>query len=192
MPKNERLCNKGTASAGPQQQRRGEWALAPAMAHPARNATPINILNPSRTFFVTTKAAMEKRILQSERNAGLLIDVLRALVAGRKFELHDFGIMPDHLHLLLTVYDGMTIEKAMQLIKGRFSHRLSQEFGFKGEVWQRGFAEEQSMNRESFETHRRYIAENPVKAGLAAAANEFPFSFRYLAKRKAKTKVGRG
>ena len=135
---------------------------------------------------------MGKRILQSERNAGLLIDVLRALVAERKFELHDFVIMPDHLHLLLTVYDGMTIEKAMQLIKGRFSHRLSQEFGFKGEVWQRGFAEEQSMNRESFETHRRYIAENPVKAGLAAAANEFPFSFRYLAKRKAKTKVGRG
>jgi len=80
------------------------------MAHPARNAAPANILNPSRTFFVTTKKSMGMRLLQSERNAGLLIDVLRSLVAEHKFELHDFVIMPDHLHLLLTVYDEMTIE----------------------------------------------------------------------------------
>ena len=99
---------------------------------------------------------MGRRLLQSERNTNLLIDVLRSLVAERKFELHDFVVMPDHLHLLLTIYDGMTIEKAMQLIKGRFSHRLSQEFGYLGEVWQRGFAEEQVMNKESFRQHVEY------------------------------------
>ncbi len=162
------------------------------MAHPARNAAPANILSPSRIFFVTTKTSMGKRLLQSERNAGLLIDVLRSLVAERKFELHDFVIMPDHVHLLLTVDDDMTIEKAMQLIKGRFSHRLSHEFGYKGEVWQRGFTEVQVMNRENFETHREYIAENPVKAGLAASADEFPFCFRYLAARKAEAKSWQG
>jgi putative transposase len=162
------------------------------MAHPARNAAPVNILSPSRMFFVTTKTSMGMRLLQSERNAGLLVDVLRSLVAERKFELHDFVIMPDHLHLLLTVYNEMTIEKVMQLIKGRFSHRLSHEFGYKGEVWQRGFAEVQVMNRENFETHREYIGQNPVKAGMAASADEFPFCFRYLAARKAEAKAGRG
>ncbi len=135
---------------------------------------------------------MGKRLLQTERNAELLIDVLRSLVAERKFELHDFVAMPDHLHLLLTVHDGMTIEKAMQFIKGRFSHRLSKEFGFKGEVWHRGFTEVQVMNRESFEIHREYIAQNPVKAGLVAAADEFPFCYRFLAKQKAALRAGRG
>jgi putative transposase len=162
------------------------------MAQPGRNASPSSILNPSRTFFVTTGTGMGRRLLQSERNAELLIDVLRSLVAERKFELHDFVIMPDHLHLLLTVHDEMTIEKAMQLVKGRFSHRLSHEFGYKGEVWQRGFSEVQVMNRESFEIHREYIAQNPVKAGMAACADEYPFCFRYLAKRKSEAKVGRG
>ena len=85
---------------------------------------------------------MGRRLLQSERNAELLIDVLRSHVAERRFELHDFVIMPDHLHLLLTVFDEITIERAMQLVKGRFSYRLSHEFGHKGEVWQRGFTEE--------------------------------------------------
>ena len=86
----------------------------------------------------------------------------------------------------------MTIEKAMQLIKGRFSHRLSHEIGYKGEVWQRGFTEAQVMNRESFEAHREYIAQNPVKARLAGSEDEFPFCFRYLAKKKAEAKAGKG
>jgi REP-associated tyrosine transposase len=154
------------------------------MAHPARNAAPAQILNPSRIFFATTSTSMGKRLLQSERNAGLLIDVLRSLVAEHHFKLLDFVIMPDHVHLLIEVGGDMTIEKAMQLVKGRFSHRLGKEFGFKGEVWQRGFTEEQVMNKQSFEAYRTYIGENPVKAGLAATMEEYPFCFRFLARRK--------
>lgn len=135
---------------------------------------------------------MGRRLFQSERNAGLLIDVMRSLVTERKFELLDFVIMPDYVHLLLTVHDGMTIEKALQLIKGRFSHRLSHEYGYRGEFWQRGFTEEQEMNRESYNNHREYIAQNPVKAGLVASADEFPFCFLHLAKRKAEMRNSRG
>ena len=159
------------------------------MSHPARNASPASILNPSRTFFTTTSTSMGRRILQSERNAQLLIDVLRSLVAEGKLELHDFVIMPDHLHLLLTVSDGMTIERAMQFVKGRFSHRLAQEYAYKGEVWHRGFTEEQVMNRSNFEAHREYIAQNPVKAGLSATPEQYPFCFRFLASKKAEAKM---
>jgi len=128
---------------------------------------------------------MGKQLLQSERNAGLLIDVLRSLVAEHRFKLQDFVIMPDHVHLLIEVDGDMTIEKAMQLIKGRFSHRLSHEFGYKGDVWQRGFTEVQVLGRESLEQHRRYIAENPVKARLVDAAEQYPFCFESLARKKA-------
>lgn len=125
---------------------------------------------------------MSKRMFQSERNAGLMIEVLRALVAEKAIELHDFVIMPDHLHLMLTVHEGMTIEKAMQLIKGRFSFRIKKECGYLGEVWQRGFTEEQVMSRTSFEAHRAYIAMNPVKAGLVSRPEDFPYCFESLAK----------
>jgi putative transposase len=84
---------------------------------------------------------MGRALLQSERNAMLLIDVVRSYVKARKFQLHDFVVMPDHLHLLITVDGEMTIEKAMQFIKGRFSLGLRKESGYLGEVWQRGFSE---------------------------------------------------
>jgi len=83
------------------------------LAIPHRNARPWEILSSERTFFVTTKTTMGRRLLQSERNALLMVDVLRTHVAARKCELHDFVIMPDHVHLLLTVGGDTTIEKAM-------------------------------------------------------------------------------
>jgi len=123
------------------------------MARPGRKSSPESILNPARTFFTTTKTSMGRCLLQSERNAGLLIEVLRSLVAERAFNLHDFVIMPDHLYLLFTIDDGMTVERAMQLVKGRFSFRLGREFWFKGDVWQRGFSEVQVVGNESFKKY---------------------------------------
>ncbi|HEY2860608.1 MAG TPA: transposase [Terracidiphilus sp.] len=147
------------------------------MARPGRNASPYEILRPTRTFFATTKTDAGRRLLQSERNAELFMDVLRTLVAERVIQVHDFVVMPDHAHLLITIGIGMTVEKAMQLIKGRFSYRLKKEYGYLGEVWQRGFSEVQIMNSQSLEKHRVYIAMNPVKAGLATAPGEYPFCY---------------
>ena len=48
----------------------------------------------------------------------LFIDVLRSYAAAKRFRVLDFVVMPDHVHLLLTLGAGMTIERAMQLIKG--------------------------------------------------------------------------
>ena len=139
------------------------------MAIPKRNADPDNIVTPSRTFFATTKTSEGRPLLQSERNATLMIDVLRSYVAARKFRLHDFVIMPDHLHLLITVDGGMT----------------KKETGYLGEVWQRGFSEVRVDSRQSFLQHREYIAGNPVKAGLVDSSEKFPYCFTYLAARKA-------
>jgi putative transposase len=123
-------------------------------------------------------------LLQSERNALLLVDVLRTYAAARKFRVHDFVIMPNHLHVLLTVGSEMTVEKAMQLIKGGFSYRVKKECGYRGEVWQRGFSEVRITDQDSFARHQSYIAENPVKAGLSETPDAFPHCFRYLVRAK--------
>jgi putative transposase len=155
------------------------------MARPTRHANPDKIVSAARTFFATTRTSQGRQLLQSERNATLLIDVLRSYVAAGKFRLEDFVVMPDHVHLLITVGADMTIEKAMQLVKGGFSFRLKKETGYLGEVWQRGFSEVRVANDQSFLQHREYIAGNPVKAGLVDSPEKFPYCFTYLALRKA-------
>jgi len=101
-----------------------------------------------------------------------------------KIAVHDFVIMPNRVHILMTVPVEMTLEKAMQLIKGSFSFRASKELGFRGEIWQRGYSDVQILDDQSFEQHRQYIENNPVKAGLANTPEAYLFGTAYLKKQK--------
>jgi len=84
--------------------------------------------------------------------------------------------MRNHFHAQITLSEDKTVERAVQLIKGGFSHRVRKELGFKGSFWQRGFSEDRVESREEFMAFRKYIYENPVKAGLARTAEEYPYS----------------
>ena len=114
----------------------------------------------------------------------LMIEVLRAYVNKGKFVLHDFVVMPDHIHVLLSLDQMMSVEKAMQLIKGGFSYRAKKELGYTGEVWQPGFSEVRILDRKSFLKHRKYVEQNPVKAGLADSPEKFPYGSAYYKQQK--------
>ncbi len=90
--------------------------------------------------------------------------------------------MPNHVHILITVPADVSIEKAMQWMKGGFSFRAKKELGFAGEIWQRGFSDVRILDELSMREHQTYIESNPVKAGLAASAEAYPFCTAYLKK----------
>jgi len=118
--------------------------------------------------------------------AELLIEVLRTQMRSGKIAIHDFVIMPDHVHILMTIPGETSLEKAMQLIKGGFSFRARKDLGFHGEIWQRGYSDVRILNAESFQQHRAYIDNNPIQAGLARRPEEFPFGTAHLKQRKQK------
>lgn len=154
------------------------------MARPARQATPDAVRGIARTFFVTSKTIQGRAVLQSERMATLMINVLRSYVTAGKLVVHDFVVMPDHIHVLLTLDQTMSVEKAAQLIKGGFSYRAKKELGYAGEVWQRGFSEVRILDRQSFLRHRDYIDQNPVTAGYVDSPEKFPYGSAYLKHQK--------
>jgi putative transposase len=155
------------------------------MAKPSRNTKPEEIQEGTRTFFVTSKTSLGRSLLQTDRMANLFIDVLRTYVAAKRFKIHDFVVMPNHFHLQMTVDNAITIEKAVQLIKGNFSYRAKKELGYPHEIWQRGFSDERVWDRESFLRHRSYIDDNPVKAGLAKSPEEYPYCSAFFRRKKA-------
>jgi putative transposase len=84
--------------------------------------------------------------------------------------------MPNHFHAVLTVNKNSTVERAMQKIKGGFSYRAKRELSLRIEIWQRGFSDKRVRSRDEFFVYRHYIHMNPVKAGLAMAPEDFPYS----------------
>jgi putative transposase len=99
--------------------------------------------------------------------------------AQGKFRLHEFVVMPDHFHVLLTVDANLTVEKAMQFIKGSFAFRAGRELGFRAPLWQKGFSEVRILKADHYRRVVEYIHNNPVARHLAKDAREFPFSSAY-------------
>jgi putative transposase len=154
------------------------------MSKPSRPSNPNDATGLSRTFFVTTRTAAGKSLFQTERMTDLFVDTLRSIMRSKKITIHEFVVMPNHVHILMTLPGDVSLEKAMQLIKGGFSFRANKELGFRGEVWQRGFSDVRIVENDSFEKHRAYIDDNPVKAGLASSPEEYCGGSAYLKKRK--------
>lgn len=132
--------------------------------------------NPTRltshgTFFITTQTYNRRRLFQTETNCHLLLDTLQHYRREGHYKLHAFVVMPDHIHILLTP-TTITLERAVQLIKGGFSRRLASKLP----VWQRGFTDRRIRDREDFLTHRDYIHHNPVRAKQCQLPEDYPFS----------------
>lgn len=146
------------------------------MAIPTRCANPTQIAVAMRTFFVTSSIAEKRNLLQSERSARLFIQTLYHYRSEYKYLLHDFVVMPDHFHLLVTVGPEITIERAVQFVKGGFAFRAGKKLGFRPPVWQRGFSEVRIYDPQHLNCVHEYIVQNPVKRGLVQSAIDFPFS----------------
>ncbi len=69
--------------------------------------------------------------------------------------------MPNHFYALITPAADVSLEKALQFIKGGFSFRLKSKM----DVWERSFNESQIMSKEKFLSCVRYIKGNPVRRG---------------------------
>ena len=129
-------------------------------------------MDSDRVFFITTITAQRQPIFRRETTANLLLETLAHYRDQRKYLLHEFVIMPDHLHLLVTPSAEISLERTMQFIKGGFSFRLKS----RGPVWQASFTNHRVNDLEDYERHREYIWMNPVRARLAARPEDYRYS----------------
>jgi REP-associated tyrosine transposase len=142
------------------------------MSKPARFSGPDFF---DKTYFVSTDAYEGQFLFQTEAMAGGILHCLYRYREQKKFALHEFVVMPNHIHLLLTPR-GITLERAIQLVKGGFSYYASHELAKKFEIWQRGFSDHRIRDAQDYRIHVQYIRNNPVRRGLVSEATEFPFS----------------
>jgi putative transposase len=103
--------------------------------------------------------------------AALFVSTVQEYRAQHKFLLHAYVVMNDHVHVLVS--SESSIDKAMQLITGGFSYRAGTLFGVTGRIWNHRFNSREIRGAEEFEIARRYVHNNPVKAGMVTADEEY-------------------
>jgi putative transposase len=91
--------------------------------------------------------------------------------AERGYGLGRYVIMPDHIHLFVR---GTIDFKLGTWIGGLKRVVAAAVTGGRG-IWQRGFFDHVIRNGESYSEKWNYVRENPVRAGLVANADDWPF-----------------
>lgn len=134
---------------------------------------PTRRTSPAGTYFVTFSTSQRMRLFVVENYVRLFLKTLYGYKRQGAFQLHAFVVMPEHVHLLIT--PTVTLERAIQFIKGGYSRNFGLEFGTKKEVWQRGFTDHCIRDAHDFAFHREYIHSNPVKRALVQNAAEYKY-----------------
>ena len=139
-------------------------------------STPNHRSAPGTSYFVTTKCAQGRFVFQVAETVQILIDILLHYRDRGVYLLHGFVVMPDHLHVLLTPSPTLTLEKAMQLIKGGSSHRIHAARKMGMQIWQIGFHDWTVRDADDWHSKIEYIHNNPVRARLIQSAEDWPHS----------------
>ena len=137
------------------------------MAAPPRGNTGYSV------YFITAATFQRSRLFHKEPMVGLFLDVLFHY-RDKNYRLHEFVLMPDHFHLLISPI--LSLERSLQLIKGGFSYRAKKELGFPGEIWEKSFYDRRVRCAEDYYNFKQYIRQNPIKQGLVAACADYPYS----------------
>jgi putative transposase len=94
---------------------------------------------------------------------------------------HDFSVqvpaycfMPDHLHLLVVVPEGVWLQEFVRQFKQRSGYALKKATS--AFAWQISYYDHVLRKEEALLDVARYIWDNPVKEGLVDDPRDFPFS----------------
>jgi REP element-mobilizing transposase RayT len=93
----------------------------------------------------------------------------------RQFGVLAYTCMPDHLHLLVQARgEEISLPAFAKLVRQRTA--MEARRASIAPIWQEGYYERTLRRDEDVLTVARYIANNPVRAGLIADAADWPFT----------------
>ncbi|HEY1925621.1 MAG TPA: transposase [Candidatus Acidoferrum sp.] len=140
------------------------------MSIPSRNGSVAG------TYFVTSRTWESRKLFVVETVREVFVNCRDENRVAGEFDLHSFGLMPDHFDVLLTRAQNKTLERRLQLAKGGSAHAVGKARQVQFPVWQRGFSDRCIRDAADRDNHVRYIEQNPVRKRLVTAAAEFRWS----------------
>jgi len=124
---------------------------------------------------VTDRGNRRQEISRDPPDYRCLLYLVAQAVKRFKWLVHEYCLMPNHYHFVIETPEA-GLSRGMQLINGRYAQLFNHRGGLDGHLFQGRF---KSFLVESA-GHRlwltRYIARNPVEAGLCADPREWRWS----------------
>ena len=134
---------------------------------------------PGGCYFFTVVTSRRRTLFHDADNIALLRRALAWTKARRPFAIDAIVVLPDHLHCIWRLPDAdADFSGRWRAIKQYVSKRIPAPVSSRGEksIWQRRFWEHVIRDEDDWRRHVDYIHFNPVRHGLAAAPELWPYS----------------
>lgn len=98
-----------------------------------------------------------------------------------RYRLHGWCVMPNHVHVVISPVEGLSLSAILFGWKSFTAKQINRVLGRRGAVWQPEYFDRMIRSQEHFDVALWYAEQNPVKAGLCARPEDWPFSSARLA-----------
>jgi putative transposase len=130
---------------------------------------------PDGIAHVTARGNRRADLFLVERDYRRYLELLEEALRRFGVECHAYCLMPNHVHLLLEGTQA-AISKALQRAHGLYARWFNTTYRLDGHVFQGRFFAGGIESEPHLLELARYIANNPVRAGLCDGARDWPWS----------------
>lgn len=133
------------------------------------------VIVPGIPHHVTQRGNRRQQTFFTETDYALYRELMAQWCAERQVQIWAYCLMPNHVHLIAVPADGDGLRRAIGEAHRRYTCHVNAREGWRGHLWQGRFAS-YPMDDGHLLAAARYIELNPVRAGLTATAEDYPWS----------------
>lgn len=127
------------------------------------------------TYHVTSRGNRGGPIVADDSDRTFWVALLENVVTAYDWICHTYCLLTNHFHLLVET-PAANISAGMQSLNGDHARWFNWRHGLAGHLFQRRFWSETVDDDSYFAEVARYVALNPVRAGLVVRPEDWPWS----------------
>jgi REP element-mobilizing transposase RayT len=132
------------------------------------------VSEPGRIYLITAVAWNRAALFVDYRVAREISKIIDSSKSWTRADCLAWVLMPDHVHALVQLHDDGDLSKAIRRMKSQVTQAFRRE-GRLSPVWQKGFHDRALRKDDDVREAARYLVGNPVRAGIARRAAEYPY-----------------
>ena len=130
---------------------------------------------PNGVYHVTSRGNRQQPIFLDDRDRHFFLGLLATICGRRRWSCRGYCLMSNHYHLVVATPNG-DLSAGMHMLNGEYAHYFNFVHRVVGHVFQARFHAVLVESDPHLAELSRYLAGNPVRAGLARSARDWPWS----------------
>ena len=133
------------------------------------------IVLPGIPHHVTQRGNRRERVFFEEGDYALYLDLLAQAAERARVTIWGYCLMPNHVHIIATPGDEDGLRRTFRYVHRHYTGYINARMRVTGHLWQGRFSSV-AMDEAHLVSALRYVALNPVRAKLAARAEDWRWS----------------